>query len=324
MRLDFNVLWVDDQPERITAQITRIAKQMEDEGFLFRPRHCKTAGEVQNLVGQDVFADEIDLILVDWDLGSGVEGQDIIASIRETVLYKDIVFYSSNKPVDELRRLAFDEDAEGVYCASREGLVEEVLGVFESLVKKVLDLDHTRGIVMGATTDIDVTVNQCLTCIEEQADDAAKQALLAEALGLVEQKLKEATETVTKLRVAKSLGELFEAHLVFTAYDRLRILARVLKQATFAEHAKYRKSVTEYQNSVVPKRNTLGHVARTRQGDAYVLVDNKGVAMTLDDTRALRRLILGLRSDFGELLAALKGKGKAPILPDSAGGTSAE
>lgn len=128
MRLDFNVLWVDDQPERVAAQVLRIEKQMEGEGFHFNSTPCKTFDEVQKLVKDDVFTDEIDLVLVDWDLGNNLQGQDVIASIRETVRYKDVVFYSAQTPTDELRRLAFEKGLEGVYCAIREELVDEVLG----------------------------------------------------------------------------------------------------------------------------------------------------------------------------------------------------
>jgi hypothetical protein len=165
MRLDFNVLWVDDQPDAVTEQVTAIAAGMVDEGFEFRPILCQSLDETRDYLAGDVFSDEIDLVLVDWNLGRGVEGQEAIAAIRESIQYKDVVFYSGNNDVNELRRLAFDVGLEGIYCATRPVLVDEVLGVFESLVKKVLDLDHTRGIVMGATSDIDQMVVESVDAV---------------------------------------------------------------------------------------------------------------------------------------------------------------
>jgi hypothetical protein len=73
MRLDFNVLWVDDQPDRIKAQIEAIERRMEAQGFLFKPTLCRSIDEVQQSVSNYIFTDEIDLILVDWDLGGGVD-----------------------------------------------------------------------------------------------------------------------------------------------------------------------------------------------------------------------------------------------------------
>src|SRR5579872_5858563 len=124
MRLDFNVLWVDDQPRGVAAQIDAIRKRMQAEGFQFSPKLCQSVAEVKAAITDDVFTDEVDLILVDWDLGGGVVGQDAVAEIRGTVRYKDVVFYSGQQTPDVLRRLAFDNGLEGVYCASREGLIE--------------------------------------------------------------------------------------------------------------------------------------------------------------------------------------------------------
>ena len=310
---------MDDQPNRVDAQIKRIAKRMEDEGVQFNSTVCKSINEVREKVGANVFADQIDLILVDWDLGGNQQGQHAIAAIREDVPYKDVVFYSG-QPADELRKLAFEAGVEGVYCANREDLVDEVLGVFDSLVKKVLDLDHTRGIVMGATSDIDFMVNECLLAIQARSDDDGRQALLAQARGFIETKIKGLMELAEKMGKAKDLAELFEAHLVFTAYDRLRVLAGALDSQAFQAHKGYRESVTSYQQDVVPKRNALGHVVRELRGEAYVLVDGKGEVYTLDTTRDLRKLILGLRADFRGLRDALRVAGAGTVAPDAARG----
>ena len=55
MRLDFNVLWVDDQPDRVGAQITAITKLMQEEGFHFVPTLCQSIDEVKKAIAADVF-----------------------------------------------------------------------------------------------------------------------------------------------------------------------------------------------------------------------------------------------------------------------------
>jgi hypothetical protein len=306
MRLDFNVLWVDDQPNSVLAQIEAIGKRMEDHGFQFIVRRCQSIDEVREVIKDDVYTDEVDLVLVDWDLGGDLRGQTAISEIRETVRYKDIVFYSAQTTPEELRRAAFEERLEGVYCVARQDLVDEVIGVFESLVKKVLDLDHTRGIVMGATSDIDHMVSECLSAIYAMADEPGKKELLVQAQEFIEEELKALTVLAAKMRAASHFDELHEAHVVFTANDRLRILARSMKTNLLEPHKEYRGSVTDYLEQVVPKRNTLGHVTRVERDGKYVLIDRKGNVFDLETTRGLRRLILGLRADFRELLAALK------------------
>jgi hypothetical protein len=315
MRLDFNVLWVDDQPERVEAQIKAIERQMEKDGFRFSPKLIRSADDLKEWIAGDLFTDEIDLVLVDWDLGEQVEGQDVIVEIREVVPYKDVVFYSARNQSNELRTLAAQKGIEGVFCASREELVEEVLGVFESLVKKVLDLDHTRGIVMGATSDIDYMVNECLVAIHDLRDQAGKNVMLQQAREYIAKRIEDAVETLQGLESATSIVQFFEAHMILTAYDRLRILAGALKGEDLETVRSYRKTVTDYQNKAIPGRNMLGHQLLTPDGKPNAVTDAAGQPVTLDEMRELRKLILTARGEFRNLMTALKSQREDSIRP---------
>jgi len=302
MRLDFNVLWVDDQPGSVLDQIKSIALQMAAEGFEFRPVQCTTIDQVEAAVSDDVFTDEVDLILVDWDLGGGAHGEDAIERIRETVQYKDVVFYSGQSSVLELRQKAFDKKLEGVFCASREGLVDEVVGVFESLIKKVLDLDHTRGIVMGATSDIDHMVNNCLTFAHGKLDAAGKAKFIEEALGKVADQVKKLIKLGEKLNGSPSVEALFKAHMLFTSDHRLRLLSDVLLMEEFKDYSAGVETIKSYRNDVVGDRNILGHAVLVPEGKPNSVVDDTGKVVDIKQMRELRKRILGLRADFRTLL----------------------
>jgi hypothetical protein len=306
VRLDFNVLWVDDQPASVANQIKTIASQMAAEGFEFRPYQFTTIDQVAASISEDVFTDEIDLILVDWDLGNGAHGEDAIERIRETVQYKDVVFYSGQTPVVELRKKAYEKQLEGVYCASREGLVDEVVGVFESLIKKVLDLDHTRGIVMGATSDIDHMINTCLSLAHGKLDVEGKAKFIEKALKRVAKKVQNIAEQGEKLKSTPSIEALFKAHMLFTSDDRLRMLASILSTAEFATYASGVTTVKSYREGVVHDRNTLGHAVLVPQGKPDRVVDDAGKVVDIAQMRELRKLILGLRADFRTLLDTMQ------------------
>jgi hypothetical protein len=306
MRLDFNVLWVDDQPDRIAAQSKSIALKMAAEGFDFKPRYCKTIDQVEGAISEDVFTDEVDLILVDWDLGNDTHGEDAIERIRQIVQYKDVVFYSGHATVVELRQKAYERKLEGVYCAGRDGLIDEVIGVFESLIKKVLDLDHTRGIVMGATSDIDHMVQVCLTLAHDKLDDPGKAEFLAEAMKRVTEKVKQLAKRGEKLQAAPSMESLFKAHMLFTSDDRLRMLANVLSMDSFTAHAASVDAVKAYRDGVVTGRNTLGHAVLVPQGKPNSVLDDAGKPVDIEEMRELRKLILSLRADFRSLLSGMQ------------------
>lgn len=306
MRLDFNVLWVDDQPDRVASQIKSISQKMAAEGFEFKPRQCTTMEQVEAAISEHVFIDEIDLILVDWDLGNNMHGEDAIDRIRQIVQYKDVVFYSGEATVTELRQKAFDKKLEGVYCASRPELIDEVVGVFESLIKKVLDLDHTRGIVMGATSDIDHIVNTCLALAHNKLNDEGKARFIEEAMKRVVDQVESIVKQGDKLKMAPSVEALFKAHMLFTSDNRLRMLASVLGMAEFAAYADGVATVKSYREGVVRDRNNLGHAVLVPQGKSDSVINDAGNVVDIDQMRELRKLILGLRADFRALLEAMQ------------------
>lgn len=309
MRLDFNVLWVDDQPDRVKAQVTAIAKHMDSEGFRFCPRPCRSLEAVQAAIADHVFVDEVDLILVDWDLGNDLKGEDVLVEVRASIQYKDIVFYSAATAPETLRQAAFSKGLEGVYCSNRDDLVHEVEGVFDSLVKKVLDLDHTRGIVMGATSDIDHLVNECLVAVQGKLKAGERSAFIEKAKSLVSKRAETMVELAKTLGGASAIEQFYEHHMVLTAHDRLMMLASALKSETCKPHAGARTAVNSYMQNVVPDRNILGHVVLVPAGKPTAVTHSSGKSMSLQETRELRRLILQLRDEFRSLLTALRGAG---------------
>jgi CheY-like chemotaxis protein len=311
MRIDFNVLWVDDQPDAIKAQIDAIQRRMEEEGFQFNPALCESPDALADKIGDQVFNDEIDLILVDWDLGMGGKGQDVIEAIRQRVPYKDVVFYSAQTAATELQRLAFEKGVEGVYCSSREDLVNEVVGVFESLVKKVLDLDHARGIVMGATSDIDHMVNECLSEMYDLLDEPDQQEMLHKSLRTISDRMDENAKELARLQAKPSISSLFKSHYVFTANDRLRALTRCLNKKEFERHRGADEYVQAYMKKVVPGRNILGHVVLVPEGRPVAVVTGEGKSISVTEVRELRKMILQIRAEVKGLLAALQAESKS-------------
>lgn len=311
MRLDFNVLWVEDQPSAVESQKVALSEKLEVQGFHLFTRMCKSYEEVQGVISDQVFKDEVDLILVDWDLGKAGHGQEVISKIREHIQYKEVVFYSANSSIEDLRKMAFEQHLEGIYCSSREDLVIEVEGVFDSLIKKVLDLDHTRGIVMGATSDVDHIVNECLLLMNASLDEAKQGQLLAKALEYVSSKQTQLDEKTEELKSAKALKVFLDAHLVFTAYDRLKILSGLLKFDEFSAQKKYKDDVEEYKEKVVKFRNELGHIKLVPEGRSTTIITRDGKEVSVDQMREVRRLILRHRKQFRSLLSDLTGPGES-------------
>jgi hypothetical protein len=309
MRLDFNVLWVEDQPKNVQPQVETIQKSMAVQGFNLSETPCRNIASIRALLAQDVFTDEVDLVLVDWDLGSGEFGEQAIDAVRGSIQFKDIIFYSARTDTDALRKKAIEGGFDGIYFSHRNDLVTEVMGVFMSLIKKALDLDHVRGIVMGATSDIDQMARDCLTLAHAACDEKGKEKIVAEMVDHLKKKLPNVTKQVDKLTKNPTLVKILGAHGTFTANDGLRILTRVLEMESFAAHQAFRKPVNDYIQNIVPRRNDLGHKVLTPDGKPGIAGENATHIITVDEMRELRRQLLDLRQSFRDLHGSLKGTG---------------
>ncbi len=299
MRLDFNVLLVDDQPANMKGSVQSLSRAMAEEGFDLSCYFCSTMEDVKAKIADSIFRDEIDLILVDWNLGGGLKGENVIARIRETVPYKDIIFYSANANVDDLKKASYEAGNEGVYFVLRPELVVEATQLFYTMIKKVLDLDHTRGIVMGATSDVDQMARECLLLAHDLLEDAEKSGVLDEMVELLNEKAPSLEKRVGKLTNEPQVSKILEAHAVFTAHDGLRILARLLDLPKFEAQSAHKESVKRYIEEVVPKRNILGHKVLTPEGKpAGIAGETIAEVISVDEMRALRKLLLELRNQF--------------------------
>jgi len=305
VRLDFNVLWIDNQPKNVESYQERLDIKVQTEGFRLRVVPALSFEEAAPHLADDIFRDDIDLVLVDWDLGAGAKGDQAVREIRAIVPYKDIIFYSS---IDNaaLKAMILEQGVEGVFCAHRDDLADTLIGVFESLVKKVLDVDHSRGIVMGATSDIDHIANDCLSALAPLLVEEHRGKAFAYALTKIDARLARFQKTRDEIAAAQSIDALIAAHEAFPAADRLKLLKEVLGLHYENNHGPLRTAVGHYINDVPPKRNKLGHVRLVAESARRVLRGKGNQTVSPEELRQLRSDLVRYRDTF-EDLAALVG-----------------
>jgi CheY-like chemotaxis protein len=297
MRLDFKALWVDDQPDGIMSYIERLDRGIRKEGFRFDPTVVQSVANAKAALADGVFKDNIDLVLVDYTLGGGPHGNVALREIRQQLPYRELIFYSADAAMN-LRQRAHEEGVQGVYCAHREELVDTALGVFETLIKKALDIDHSRGIVMGATSDIDYLVHDVLLALHQKLDRKTQAEIRADIDGRIDKKLADVSKTVGAAKDLKTLDELFELRDLITAYDKLRILNGALEKAG-VKQKDIRDKVTAYMQKIVPDRNLLGHVSVSiNEAGEKVLRSRAGKELTEARLKELRVELLDHRENF--------------------------
>lgn len=297
MRLDFNVLWVEDNQGAVESQKDRIASILRKEGFRLAVQFAASVDEATGFLSNSIYGDHIDLVLMDYDLGAGKKGDEGVSEVRGIFEYKDIIFYSG-QTTGSLAGMIAERQIPGVFTSHRLDLPDVVSGVFENLVRKVLDIDHSRGIVMGATSDIDHMVNEGLAELFDR-----NEALREEFLKLVRERMVAKKESLNDALAAidkiTHLNELGQHHLVYSSDERFRLLVKILKAVDL--HQDHKQKFDAYREKIMPKRNVLGHVTVVREGFSRRLYDNKGNELTVEAMRELRSGLL----DFHELFEGL-------------------
>lgn len=303
MRLDFNILWVEDNPGNVQSQRERIELLIEKEGFRLQAKFASSVDEATGYLSDDIYGDHIDLVLMDYDLGAGKKGNEGLAAVRNIFQYKDIIFYSSQ--AQDLQAIVAKDQVQGVFCSTREELTNTVDGLFETLVKKVLDIDHSRGIVMGATSDIDHCVIDCLTSSFDNGGNELRTSALKTISRHVKEKQKSYKKNLDKLAAVKHLSELESLHFVYSSLDKLRLLKSILKSAKL--HTDRLDDISRYMNETLPRRNDLAHVRVRSEGFSRKLFNSSGDELTSEQMKSLRQTLLQDQNLFERLSEQLNG-----------------
>jgi DNA-binding NarL/FixJ family response regulator len=296
MRLDFTILWIDDQPKHIQSYEEGLRNALDELGFKLTVIPVAGLDEVAATVSEHVHDDAIDLVLVDYDLtGKGAGGEEALLQVRKKLPFKDVIFYSGTD-VKRLREIAFNAGVDGVYFSSRTGLVGNATKAIQKLLSKVMDLDHMRGVVMSASSDIDYVVERSLLKMHDTLDLAERAALHAEIVAELREKLSKWNEELERVASKGDFAHLMKKKHIFTASDRLSsLLKRLASWET--EHEKTRSKVDNYINGVVQRRNKLAHAMLQRQ-DGKLRMVGMEQNWTAEDMTALRRELIDHRDNF--------------------------
>lgn len=304
MRMDFNILWVENQQDLVQAQKERLELLVRREGFRLQVKFVESVDAAVASLGDDIYTDHVDLVLMDYDLGAGKKGDEGLVEVRHLIPYRDVIYYSSQ--ANELLKMVLQRGVEGVFCSTRDDLPDRCFGVFEALIKKVVDIDHSRGIVMGTTSDIDHFVMDALVASFDRCDDDGKAAALAQVQKDLE-KMRERFEKATgDIAAVKHLSDLFDHHAFYTSVDRLELLRKVLKAGAPDAHKANDATLIEYIQKTLPRRNDLAHVRVQVEGFSRKLVNRKGVELRAADMKELRLQLLQHHESIEGLCAALK------------------
>lgn len=158
MRLEYKILWIDNDLQSYidNNSVKGIEEFLLEKGF--EPIIEKVFDEAN--LDQSITKHDYDLIISDYNLNN-TTGDEVIKQIRdERQLDTEILFYTAqdsymnNEQV--IKNLAFKERL--TFKVGRSGLSEKIEKLIELTLKKLLELNATRGLIMAITSELDVEI----------------------------------------------------------------------------------------------------------------------------------------------------------------------
>lgn len=300
MRLEFKILWFENQPDAVKAQREDIIEYIESVGFVASVQMEESAANLDALAAAQEKYDEYDLVVVDYDLGEpGKNGDWVAQQVRRRFGFTDIIFYSGKKPGD-LRKMVCDASIDGVYCFNRPQLAEKLAVHIDQVVRRLSRLEAMRGLTMGVVGKCDDELRKILHAIYVASDEAGRARL---NLAFDEAVRQAAASSAAKYaREGKFAGKL--ASRAASSFVLYKVALNILRG--FEEIAAQRERFAAYNDEVLDPRNVLGHATERQAEDGWVVTSTAAAPIGTADFPRLRQQlashlanIRSIRAHFG-------------------------
>ena len=262
MRIEYKILWVEDEKTCYEDTKGLISDYLEDMGFVVDSKLCKTFDEVKTEYSLNQLK-EYDLLLVDFSLAGSPDGDEIIKFIREqkkNPILTDLIFYSND--IESVRSSIKKYEFEGVYTSHRKDFITKAEQVINTTIKKVQEVNTMRGLIMAETSDLDNLMRGIIqkllqSDISEQIEEYINKLLKEIDVNLEQFHLKDVQDKVdnsgyfNSLKKAKTINKLYK-----------------LKKIGINKFAH------QYDLKVISTRNLFAHVTETIKNGQKVLISH--------------------------------------------------
>jgi CheY-like chemotaxis protein len=311
MKLVFQLLVVDDNPDSINNSVARLADHLNVRGFTLEVKVATGAelspANLKALAKQ--FGKEFNLVAVDYNLGRrDVDGARAAQLLRARMRFTDMIFYSSDPGVRLFDELA-KQSVAGVFVSSRDDLDENLIGLADTVIGKAVDLNHMRGIAMAEVADMDTMMEGVLEKIFSCPDPAVAEKAQRTLEKLLEGGRKGLEKLDEMVRAGDVLAILPNTEVFGSGkrYQAINRVAAVLKE----KPDRALQTFKSFEGDIIAARNTLAHAKADVKDDGTVTLRSakrgaEPVVIDDDWMAAFRGKLRVQRQALGEICGALE------------------
>ncbi|MDC4314355.1 hypothetical protein OHV31_14340 [Acinetobacter baumannii] len=273
MRLDYKILWFENQPTAVESAALSLKMDIADLGFNLVIEWIDDYNDIDNLIAEHAKNKNFDMIFMDWNLGiSPEDGATLSHKLRINRIQTDIIFYSA-KSSQELRKLMFDNNVDGVFCINRSNLADDSFEIIENKIQRILDINHIRGIVMETVGSLDHNLNELIEIVYSKSNDENKIKIIEKIKQLIQEQNDDACNKLTEMiKNISDINSLLQSYQ-FTSYLKFRCLVSIMKHKRkdpiFSDALNL---LSNYDTNVLSPRNALAHaISQVNESGHFVL-----------------------------------------------------
>lgn len=283
MKIDFSILWVDDNKDFVESLRPQLNKWMDDHGLgLTIHWHPGEAG-----VYADLTKHEVELIVLDYKLKGGKKGDAIISEIREKGFFEDIIFYTTDAIPNDM----FAVPPDGVFFVARGDAKDRIKDLIGVKIRRASDLATLRGWIVADAIELEAIMGRVLAkcfkdmevlfrdrvLVEEGMFDFGKKhkvlnGILKDQIAILN-KVQPKSQALPKLQSCKKILDAFPKEII----EVRNALAHQMAEIAETGHKKIKTKTKEAKEIVI-----------TPEGCVTI---RKNVRKHLDNLLALEALV---------------------------------
>lgn len=256
MKLEYKILWIENNEDTLKVFTPDVEDFLSERGF--EPSITKVLDENEI---NDYLDTEYDLILSDFNLNE-TNGAVVIYNLRNVKkLDTEILFYSGNtnflKDPEIKEKFAFMERINIHY--GRDTLADKIERVIELTLKKLLEINATRGLITAVTSSLDVEIEDIVMNLikkHKKNPDELKEIVNKKVFIPLKKRMDKFWDDYN------NFGECFPKMDAVKKWEIFRGLLKPLKSQ--AEINTFLENNMTYQDQVIKIRNQFAHAKAIR------------------------------------------------------------
>jgi hypothetical protein len=274
MKLNYKILWIDDQIEDYIDMGIKDELESYIETLGFIPTvECFENGSVAEESINNV---KYDLILSDYNIeGANEQGDILIQRIRDGGVFTEVLFYSAQPDFDTIAKNIYRDRVSFFSLIGDEsfkGFKEKAFKLIDLTVLKLQELNSIRGLVMSETSELDNSVEEIIfsfLSLNNELSEKLKGYIIDTIVSSAKGNLKSAEKfnECDATEIVKSR--------LFDADKKSRSVNKILEILKVGDN-QFKDFYQNYKTDVLDTRNDLAHAkSDTIDGIEYLIISRK-------------------------------------------------